>query len=85
MPHDEFRWTTAVVVFLVYVVIDVLYCAYVVEVSRANAMRAATISSILYALLSYGVIQYSHNIWYLVPLVLGAWIGTYLTVRLHPR
>jgi uncharacterized membrane protein YfcA len=82
---SDFSYATATAVFLTYVVIDVLYARYVVEVSRANAMRAATISSILYALLSYGVIQYSHNIWYLVPLVLGAWIGTYLTVRLHPR
>jgi uncharacterized membrane protein YfcA len=81
----DFSYATAAAVFFTYVVIDVLYARYVIEVGRANAVRAATISSVLYSLLAYGILQYSHNIWYLIPLVLGAWIGTYLTVRLHPR
>jgi hypothetical protein len=36
---------------------------------------------VIYGLLAYGVVTFSKNILYLVPLAAGAFVGTYITVR----
>lgn len=76
-----FSWTTAAIVFVVYVFFDILYALYVICVSRRQAVAASAISSLLYSLGAYGVMNYLHNILYLIPLALGAFIGTYVAVR----
>jgi len=81
MDTNEFQWTTAWLVFTTYFVVDILYARYITEVAHKRALRAAVISCFLYSLLAYGVISYSRNTLYLVPLVLGAFWGTYVTVR----
>jgi tryptophan-rich sensory protein len=81
MHTDEFQWTTAWLVFTTYFVVDILYARYITEVAKKRAFRAAVISCFLYSLLAYGVISYSRNTLYLVPLVCGAFLGTYVTVR----
>jgi uncharacterized membrane protein YfcA len=50
-------------------------------VSRKQAAAASAISSVLYSLGAYGVMNYLHNAWYLVPLACGAFIGTYVAVK----
>ena len=78
---DDFSYQTAVLVFVTYFCIDVLYARFTIEVSKKRPFRAAVLSSLLYSLLAYGVITYSHNTVYLAPLVLGAFLGTFVTVR----
>ena len=78
---NEFNWLTATTVFVVYVLFDILYALYVLCVSRQQAMAAAGISAALYSLGAYGVMNYLHNPWYLIPLACGAFIGTYVAVR----
>jgi hypothetical protein len=77
----DFSWLTAMAVFATYVVIDVLYAMYVLSVGRRQPLRAAAISSLLYTLLAWGVLTYSANAIYLVPLAIGAFVGTYVTVK----
>jgi hypothetical protein len=36
---------------------------------------------VIYGLLAYGVVTFSKNIMYLVPLAAGAFVGTYITVK----
>ena len=76
----DFSWTTAVLILIVYILVDMLYAYYIIQVEQRNPMRAAIVSSVLYSLLAYGVVSYSRNILYLFPLATGAFIGTYLTV-----
>jgi len=78
---NEFSWVTAGVVFLVYVLFDILYALYVMCVSGKRAFSASVISAVLYSLGAYGVMNYLHNPWYLVPLACGAFLGTYVAVR----
>lgn len=78
---EEFNWFTAATVFVVYVLFDILYALYVLCVSRQQAVAASLISSALYSLGAYGVMSYLHNAWYLIPLALGAFVGTYLAVK----
>lgn len=78
---NEFNWLTALTVFGVYIVFDILYALYVIAVSRQQAVYASAISSALYSLGAYGVMTYLHNPWYVIPLACGAFIGTYVAVR----
>lgn len=81
MNDAEFSWATAALVFCIYILFDVLYALYVICVSRRHAVAASAISSALYSLGAYGVVSYLHNLWYLIPLACGAFIGTYIAVR----
>lgn len=78
---NDFNWWTALTVFVVYVFFDILYALYVICVSRQQALAASAISAVLYSLGAYGVMNYLHNPWYLIPLAVGAFIGTYIAVR----
>jgi len=81
----DFSTITAAVIFVTYVAVDILYTCYIICVERRQALAAAGISAVLYSLLAFGVITYSKNPIYLVPLASGAFLGTYLTVRFHGR
>ena len=77
---NDFSWSTAFLILIVYIVVDMLYAYYIIQVEQRNPLRAALVSSVLYSLLAYGVVSYSRNLLYLFPLATGAFIGTYLTV-----
>jgi len=77
---NDFSWSTAFLILVVYIIVDMLYAYYIIQVEQRNPLKAAIVSSVLYSLLAYGVVSYSKNILYLFPLATGAFIGTYLTV-----
>jgi len=79
----DFSPITAAVIFVTYVAVDILYALYIICVERRHALRSAAISAVLYSLLAFGVITYSKNPIYLIPLASGAFIGTFLTVSYH--
>lgn len=81
MTPADFDWGTALTVFVVYVFFDILYALYVICVSRRQALAASAISAVLYSLGAYGVMNYLHNPWYLIPLAIGAFLGTYIAVK----
>lgn len=81
----DFSPITAAVIFVTYVLVDILYAAYIIAVEKRRPLAAAAISSVLYSLLAFGVITYSKNPIYLIPLASGAFLGTYLTVRFHRK
>jgi hypothetical protein len=81
----DFSWWTALTVFVVYILFDILYALYVICVSQQRAMAASLVSSVLYSLGAYGVMNYTHNALYLIPLGLGAFVGTYIAVKYMSR
>jgi VanZ family protein len=76
------NWFTAATMFFAYVTLDALYAINTEAVSRYQAGRAAWSAALLYSLSAYGVQVYVENHLYVIPLVLGASIGTYFTVRI---
>lgn len=78
---NDFSYFTAATIFFTYLIIDCLYAAYVISVNRGLATLASICTSIIYSLLAYGVLSYSKNIWYLIPLASGAFIGTFIMVK----
>ena len=77
----DFSWYTAALVFVVYVVFDILYALYVIFVGQKRAIAASFTGSLLYSLGAVGVMSYTHNILYIIPLSLGAFVGTYIAVK----
>jgi hypothetical protein len=78
----DFSYGTAALIFLVYVLVDMLYAYYILCVEARRPFLAASVSAVLYSLLAFGVVSYSKNLLYLFPLATGAWVGTFITVRL---
>jgi hypothetical protein len=78
---DDFSYLTAFSIFATYVVIDMLYAWYIMSVNKKRALTAAFLTAIIYSLLAFGVVSYSKNIYYLMPLASGAFTGTYLMVK----
>lgn len=85
MDQVTFNYQTAWLVFFTYIWVDIMYAYYIICVEKRRALRAAIVSSFLYSLLAFGVVSYSQNIWYLVPLACGAFLGTFITVSLQRR
>lgn len=85
MEVREFSWLTATLVFITYVVIDMLYAYYIMCVEERRAVPAAATTSLIYSLLAYGVVSYSQNILYLIPLASGAFFGTLIMVAIKKR
>jgi hypothetical protein len=79
---SDFSWYTAVLIFITYVLIDVLYAWYIIAVGKRQELQAAVASSLLYSLAAYGVITYSRNVMYIAFLAAGAFLGTYVIVKL---
>jgi hypothetical protein len=52
----------------------------VIAVSKYQALSAANYSLLMYALTAWGTIEYVSNFWNAIPIGLGAWLGTYLTL-----
>lgn len=75
-----FDFRIAIGLFFLYVLVDLLYAYYTLSVTRLQPFKAATIGAIMYVMLAAGVISYSSNPWYLVPIGLGSWVGTFLAV-----
>lgn len=80
--ESEFSLLNAIAIFAAYFTIDMMYAMYIICVGRRQAMYAALLTAAIYSLLAFGVVSYSKNIWYLIPLASGAFSGTFITVKL---
>lgn len=76
----QFDIGTAVLVFVAYILIDGMYAYYTIMVTRKRPVVSATTGALMHFLIAFGVLSYVDNYLYLIPLVLGSWIGTYLVV-----
>lgn len=72
-------------VFAAYATLDALYAIYTEALVAHRAHRAAFTAVFIYALSAYGVRSYMSDPIYMLPLVLGAWSGTYITVTILKR
>ncbi len=68
LAWQTFDWSTAVLVFLAYVLIDGMYAYYTVAVTNKKAVSAATVGSLMHFLIALGVLSYVENYLYLLPL-----------------
>jgi len=76
---------TWIFLFIVSVIFDVTYTKSVLVIARVKARSAANLSVLMYLLTAYGTINYMHNIFNLIPIIIGAWVGTYYILKHEER
>lgn len=81
----NFNGYLAVGLFVAYVVVDILYVYYTLYVTRLQSVAAAHTSVAIYLIAIFGVINYVNNYLYVIPISIGAWLGTYATVEWEKR
>jgi len=77
----DFNWFTAALVFITYVIMDILYALYVISVGKRQAFYSSVFSSCLYSLGAFGIVTFSQNLLYIIPLATGAFLGTYVVIK----
>lgn len=75
------NWLIAALIFISYILIDGLYAKYTFEVVSLKPFKSATIGSLMHFLLAFGVVNYTQNWLYIIPLAAGSWLGTYYVVK----
>ncbi len=68
-------------VFLATMCIDALYALYTLRLTQKKAFQSAFFGSLIHILTAFTVISYTKNYLYLIPLVIGSFVGTYLVVK----
>ncbi len=61
-------------------VTDALWALYMIKVTEKSPFLAASYGSLIHILTAFTVISYTKNYFYLIPLVIGSFIGTYIVV-----
>jgi hypothetical protein len=81
----EFNWLGAVGLFFASAALESIFALYTLAVTKHRAMEASVWSLVSYFLLALGILNFIHNKWYVVPLALGAFGGTYVVVTWEAR
>jgi hypothetical protein len=72
----------AVLLFAVAVLVDFLWVFYTLAITKHQAFRAASFGVMIYASSAFGTFTFVHRPLYMVPLLVGSFIGTFLSIRL---
>lgn len=71
----------ALALFVGYAIVDGMYAYYTLAVVKRRALAAASTSFVMHFILAAGVLSYTKNFAYIVPLAVGSFVGTYLVTR----
>ena len=77
---QTFDFGTAVIIVIIYAVMDILFAYYTYGVVEKRPFRAANTGTLIYVLSAIGVTRYVDNYLYIIPLAIGGWLGTYFVV-----
>lgn len=75
-----FTWAETLLVFFSTLAADLLWAFYIRRTTEGKALQAASYSAIIVLLGAIAVASYVENSWYLFPAIVGAFVGTLLTV-----
>lgn len=81
LNQEQFNWGVAFLLFITYIAFDFLYAIYYIFVAKKQAFLAASTGVVMYLLSSFATIVYLKNFWYVLAIVMGAFIGTYVAVK----
>jgi uncharacterized membrane protein YfcA len=79
--EDEFSFWMSVLLFFTYVAFDFLYAIYYIFVSKKQAVYAATTAVVMYLLSAFATVTYLKSFYYVISIVLGSFVGTYIAVK----
>jgi len=77
---EGFSWTHALAIFAAYCSTDWLFTIYTVSIVERRKLLAANVGVGIYLLGAFGVLSYVGDWRYIIPMCIGGWVGTYLSV-----
>lgn len=68
---------------VLYFILDIIYSNYVISIGRLRALKTANYSTFLMFLTGLATFEYVQNIWYLLPICLGSWLGSFISIKIE--
>lgn len=79
---NQFDINIALVIFTTYFILDMFYAYYILCIESRQNLMSSFMAGMITSLSAFGVVSFSQNMLYVVPLFLGAFSGTYCTMKL---
>ena len=79
---DQFNTSIAILIFTTYFILDMFYAYYILCIESRQNLMSSFMAGMITSLSAFGVVSFSQNMLYVVPLFLGAFAGTYFTMKL---
>lgn len=79
---DQFNISIAILIFTTYFILDMFYAYYILCIESRQNLMSSFMAGMITSLSAFGVVSFSQNMLYVVPLFLGAFAGTYFTMKL---
>lgn len=73
---------TYMLLFIFYLILDVLYAYYIMAITELKAFKSSLTSAIIMGMSLFGTIEVIKDHWNAVPIILGCFCGTYISVML---
>ena len=71
-----------ILVFFALLIVDVLNAVYIKHIQKNNAILASSTAVVLFLASSVAVIGYVDDHWLLIPATAGAFVGTYIGIKI---
>jgi uncharacterized protein YebE (UPF0316 family) len=81
----DLNWFLFIGVFVAYFIVDWAYAVYTIAAGKLQTFRSANFGTLIYVLGALGVLSYSENFLYVIPLAIGAWLGTVFAIEIEKR
>ena len=72
-----------IAIFIGLVIIDILYAIYTKQIQKDNPLLSSASATAIYLISAAIVIGFVQDPWLLVPAALGAFVGTYIGVKIN--
>ena len=79
---SEFKLSVALLIFSTYFILDMFYAYYILCIESRQNLMSSFMAGMITSLSAFGIVNFSKNMLYVVPLFLGAFAGTYFTMKL---
>lgn len=73
---------TYILLFIFYLILDVLYAYYIIALTELKAFKSSLTSAVIMGMSLFGTIEVIKDHWNAVPIILGCFCGTYISVML---
>jgi hypothetical protein len=80
-----FNFWVAVAIFFGAAAVDAIWAQYTFHLTKRHSLTAATLSLVVALLAAVEIILYISNLWYVIPLAAGAFVGTFAVVEWEKR
>jgi len=79
---NQFDINVAILIFITYFILDMFYAYYILCIESRQNLMSSFMAGMITSLSAFGIVSFSKNMIYIVPLFLGAFVGTYVTMKL---